>query len=215
MSEREELQTKTVAASGTVAAGEGTAADWRDAVRWYVMYCHHRSEGVARAALESSGMEFFQARSLVVRTVGGRKQKVLRSAIPGYFFARGSYNGLKPYTQGESRVPLSFKLNICDLRGEKYMVVPDREMRNFMTVARAYDQHPQYLSVDDPELHERLRKGVRVRVIGGVFDGYDGMFVQLRRGQRRQLVVVLNGVTAITAKVDPDFVEIVEENTRK
>lgn len=189
-----------------------TFADPRDVVRWYVMYCHHRSESTVCEQFERFGIEFFQAKTYIMRTIGGRKQKVLRSAIPGYIFAHASYNTLKPLTQTNNRVPLSFKLNICDLKGDKFIVVPDHDMHNFMTVAQAYDEHPQYLSINEPRLAEKLRKGLHVRVIGGPFDGYDGKFVQLYRGQRRQLVVVLNGVTAITARVSPDFIEIVDEN---
>lgn len=186
------------------------ACDPHDEVRWYAMYCHHRSESVVCKHFENHGIEYFHAKVLKIVTIGGRKQKVLRSAIPGYVFAHASYNTLKPLTEPGSKVSLSFKLNICDLKGDKFIIVPDRDMRNFITVAEAYDEHPQYISIDEPGLADKLRKGLHVRVIGGSFDGYDGQFVQLRRGQRRQLVVVLNGVTAITARVDPDYVEIVD-----
>jgi len=185
--------------------------DNKDEVRWYVMNCHYRSEPNVCETLTDNGLEFFQAQLVVLKKHNGHKKKVLRSAIPGIFFVHASYNDLKPLTQPECHVRLNFKLNICELKEEKYMVVPDREMRNFMIVARAYDENPQYIPVNEPGLSEKLHKGIHVRIIGGSFDGYDGMFVQLHRGQRRQLIVVLNGITAITAQIDPDFVEVVEE----
>lgn len=185
--------------------------DYKEEVRWYVMCCHYRSETSVREMLNDNKMEFFQAQRLVIKKHNGHKEKVMQSAIPGIFFVHASYNDLKPLTKLECHAHLAFKLNICNLKEEKYIIVPDREMHNFMTVARAYDEHPQYLSIDEPGLNEKLRKGLHVRVIGGPFDGYDGKFVQLCRGQRRQLVVVLDGITAITAKISPDFVEVVEK----
>lgn len=179
--------------------------------KWYVMHRHALSAHKVREKLERLGFTYFQPRSLTLTTVHGRKQKVLKYTLPDYFFIRSTFNKLEPLSKPDEPLRLTFNLNICSGRQNDYLIVPDAQMKNFMLIATAYDENPQYMSLDDEKLRKILKSGVRVRVIGGPFDGYEGHYVQISRGKKRQLVVAIEGVIGITAHVDPDYIEILDE----
>ena len=179
--------------------------------KWYVMHRHALSAHKVREKLRKLEFTYFQPQSLQLETVNGRKQKVLKYTLPDYFFIRSTFRKLEPLSKPDEPLRLTFNLNICSGRQNDYLIVPDVQMRNFMLMATAYDENPQYLSLDDEKLKNTLKSGVRVRVIGGPFDGCEGRYVQISRGKKRQLVVAIEGIIGITAHVDPDFIEILDE----
>ena len=63
-----------------------------------------------------------------------------------------------------------------------------------------------YLDPSEPA----LRKGTRVRIIGGVFAGVEGEFVRVRNDRR--VVVSIDGVMAVaTTFIHPSLVEPIIE----
>ena len=81
------------------------------------------------------------------------------------------------------------------------IIVPDSQMRNFMAVSANYDESLLYF--EPSELN--IRKGARVRITGGLFEGVEGEFVRVRN-------VTIEGVMAVaTTFVHPSLVEPVTE----
>ena len=86
------------------------------------------------------------------------------------------------------------------------IIVPDSQMRNFMAVSANYDESLLYF--EPSELN--IRKGTRVRITGGLFEGVEGEFVRVRNDRR--VVVTIEGVMAVaTTFVHPSLVEPVIE----
>lgn len=97
------------------------------------------------------------------------------------------------------KVPIRY---IMDRETRRPLVVPDRQMHSFIAVAGAYDEQIVYL---DPTIVS-LREGDRVRIVGGVFSGVEGIFIRIK-GDRR-VVVSIEGVMAVaTAFVHPSLIE--------
>ena len=97
------------------------------------------------------------------------------------------------------KVPIRY---IMDRETRRPLVVPDRQMHSFIAVAGAYDEQIVYL---DPSIVS-LREGDRVRIVGGVFSGVEGIFIRIK-GDRR-VVVSIEGVMAVaTAFVHPSLIE--------
>lgn len=87
------------------------------------------------------------------------------------------------------------------------ITIPEVQMRSFIAVAGSHDQQVVYL---DPTTVS-FRKGDRVRVTGGLFEGVEGEFVRVK-GDRR-VVVSIQGVMAIaTAFIHPSLIEPVNLN---
>ena len=111
----------------------------------------------------------------------------------------------KEVIKGERKVrklvPVIHNL-VLDRETRRPLVVPDRQMHSFIAVAGAYDEQIVYL---DPTIVS-LREGDRVRIVGGVFSGVEGIFIRIK-GDRR-VVVSIEGVMAVaTAFVHPSLIE--------
>ena len=56
-----------------------------------------------------------------------------------------------------------------------------------------------------------LAKGTRVRVIGGEFEGYEGVFVKVKGARDRRVVIAIQGVMAVAmATIHPDLIQSIE-----
>lgn len=78
------------------------------------------------------------------------------------------------------------------------MVVPDRQMNDFISVSRMVDDdRVRYLRYD-PFLD---KPGQRVRIVDGNFAGVEGVIKRI--GKNRQVVVMIPGIAAITLSSIP------------
>ena len=95
---------------------------------------------------------------------------------------------------------------IIDRETNRPLIVPDSQMRSFIAISGHHDQALLYLDPSEPA----LRKGTRVRIIGGVFAGVEGEFVRVRNDRR--VVVSIDGVMAVaTTFIHPSLVEPIIE----
>ena len=82
------------------------------------------------------------------------------------------------------------------------IIVPEKEMENFIKVAGTYDEKLIYLNPDPGD----FAQGERVRIIGGAFAGAEGVFVRVK-GDRRVLINVEGLVAVATTFVHPSMIE--------
>lgn len=174
----------------------------KDDVLWYVMRAY-RNENKAEAALSSDwGLPYFIPKRYCIQTCHGKKVKRLVPAIPGMVFVHASREQL---TKFKLRCPflqyVMWKVN----GGLEFITVPDRQMDNFIKVASHTEESVKYYSPE--EVH--LVKGQHIRIVGGAFDGAEGVFVKEKRGRNRRLVVTIQGVTAVSVQVQPECVEVI------
>ena len=88
----------------------------------------------------------------------------------------------------------------------------DHQMRQFIAVAGTYDEHLIFFSPDEVN----LRKGTKVRITGGDFEGYEGVFVKVKGARDRRVVISLQGVIAMAmATLSPDLIEVIEEPKKR
>jgi transcription antitermination factor NusG len=101
---------------------------------------------------------------------------------------------------------------MIDIRNGQKIIVPDDQMRQFIAVAGTYDEHLIFFSPDEVN----LRKGTKVRITGGDFEGYEGVFVKVKGERDRRVVISLQGVIAMAmATISPDLIEVIEEPKKK
>ena len=101
---------------------------------------------------------------------------------------------------------------MIDIRNGQKLIVPDDEMRQFIAVAGTYDEHLIFFSPDEVN----LRRGTKVRITGGDFEGYEGVFVKVKGARDRRVVISLQGVIAMAmATISSDLIEVIEEPKKK
>ena len=107
-------------------------------------------------------------------------------------------------TTAGTQLPIRY---IMDRETNQPITKPETQMRSFIAVSGSHDQQVVYL---DPTTIT-FKKGERVRVTGGLFEGVEGEFVRVK-GDRR-VVVSIQGVMAIaTAFIHPSLIEPVNLN---
>lgn len=186
--------------SGTTANTSGDAM----ARQWFVMRaykCEKRAEEVLGG---ERGLEFFIPKRYVVRTCFGRRQRRLVPAIPGVVFVHASREEILAFKRLHNFLQF---MTVRRLSGEsECLVVPDREMAEFIRVAGRHDERIAYYRPEELD----LERGARVRVVGGAFDGVQGLFVKVRGKRSRRVVVLLERIAAVaTAEIAPELIEVV------
>ena len=84
------------------------------------------------------------------------------------------------------------------------LVVPEKAMEDFITVASSMDEELVYIT----EISPKLKEGQAVRVKEGPFKGVEGKVVRIKKSRR--ILVELPGMLAVaTTFVDPSYLEIV------
>lgn len=73
------------------------------------------------------------------------------------------------------------------------IVVPERQMEQFITVCDSYNEKLVYLNPSEIN----LKKGTPVQILGGPFDGVEGTFIKLEGVRNRRVVVQVSGIAAV------------------
>jgi transcription antitermination factor NusG len=100
------------------------------------------------------------------------------------------------------RLSISSDLYYRDAGDKKIIIVPENQMRNFIAVAGNEKEKIVYLSNEEVN----LQKGVRVRIIGGLFAGVEGTFMRVK-GDKRLVVSIPNLFSVATAYIPSCYVQ--------
>ena len=200
----------------------------QDAARWYVLRTF-KYELQARRDFEWEAQQASASTSDVVASEGGplgfsfewfvpvhwqlerhnvdQPRPQMRPLVASYVFVRtdlerlrrivAKYDYLYPYRPAGR-----------DAVHEYCVWVGDAEMRSFMIVARAYEANRRFYDVRTTDVVQ----GDRVRVVGGVFDGVEGILQKVSRGSNDgEVLVELPGLTRLrTWRIEARYIEILE-----
>ena len=173
---------------------------------WFAMSAPYRRELKAKAFLESKNVEcFVPMRSAVIERRGGIKNRQQVPAIHNLIFVHASKEEIQELKSGKDFLQYMTR----PFNGKNTPItVPDRQMQQFITATQAANEEVVYLQPEEIE----LKKGTKVRVHGGAFDGAEGLFVKVRGKRNRRVVLLIEGVTAVAlAEISPDLIEVIKE----
>ena len=164
--------------------------------KWFVGRTRARQEKKIKLRLNDLGVEnYIPLRSEVHVYAHGRRKKVEVPLLPNLMFIR-----IAP----DDRFALLSQLGalwmqyVVDRFTGSSMVVPDKQVEDFIRLVESKDAT---LSVEDLN----LRKGDRIRVTGGVFNGLEGECLELR-GKKR-VGLRLEGIAALSVEVPTNYLE--------
>lgn len=127
--------------------------------------------------------------------------ELLRELVPAInnlIFVRSTQeriSGLK--RSNEVLEPLRYMMDHTAEEAHVIMTVPDRQMENFMRVATMTDDSVMFL--DEKSIVGK--EGKRVKIIGGVFEGVEGVIRRVKMCKR--VVVELEGVASVAIAFVP------------
>lgn len=183
----------------------------RTEVRWYVLTlpaCHRgaaRTLKQERAWRKNHGDESFEYFAPEYTDAYDGALGARRPLFYNYVFVRASELDI---LQMKSRRPmLNFLRRVADADGGHFPYLSDECMANLKRVAAAYSA-PLPAYAPEPSM---LRRGDRVRIIGGRFDGVEATLLRAPANARDELVVCVdNWMWVPVVHVEPGHYQVLE-----
>lgn len=172
--------------------------------KWFVMRAYKCESKAEERLSDEEGIKYFIPKHYAVRVYHGVKSKRLVPVIPSLVFVRSDRKRLSKFKKENNFIQYVMERTS---NGSEYMIVPDNQMDNFIKVASRPEENLRYFSPEEID----VRKGTPVRIIGGIFDGVEGVFMRTEGVRDRRVVVLLKGVLAVSAKVHPDLIEVLPQ----
>ena len=176
---------------------------------WFAIRVTYNRELKVKADLDARGIKNFVPMQYRREERNGQMVKRLVPSVHNLIFIHIEPSKMKEYKM-TTDLPIRYIMNRETNGSRKPITVPDREMENFIKVAGTYDEKLIYLNPDPGDFAE----GERVRIIGGMFAGTEGIFVRLK-GDRRVLVNVPGVVAVATTYVHMSMIEKITDPDTK
>ncbi len=176
-----------------------------DSQVWFAMSAPYRNEFKAKTLLDEKGIEnYLPCRYRIITNRSGRKVRKLEPVISNLLFARATRERIQEVKTG---VPY-LQYRTCPIDGRNVpIVVPDRQMEQFIAVCETHNENLIYLQPDEVD----IARGTPVRIIGGAFDGVEGVFVKVKGVRAKRVVVHIEGIAVATAEVEPQYIEVIKK----
>lgn len=162
-------------------------------LQWFAMRVTYNRALKVKESLDSQQIENFVPLQYQYVMRGDKPVRRLLPSVPNLIFIRMTLPAMKDFKR-VTTLPIRY---FMDKETNAPVIVPDRQMKNFMAVAGTNDEHLVYL---DP-VAVKLKRGDRVRVTGGLFAGLEGEFMRIN-GDRR-VVVCIPGIVAVATAFIP------------
>lgn len=173
-------------------------------VLWYAMRVPYRNELKVQLKLQEKGIETFVPKRRKIVKKRGKTSYELMPAVNNLIFVHSSLSVIKGLKQ--EILNLQYLINKSEGESVK-IVVRDDEMQRFIRVVENFEEEITYLSPEEVN----IEKGTRVRIIGGNFDGVEGIFVKVKGKRNKKVVVMLDKLLAVVmAEVDLDLIEVIK-----
>ena len=172
---------------------------------WYAMSAPYSRELKAKAALDELHIECYVPMRYELVQKGRLKKRILVPAIHNLIFVHALRSRIN-----EVKRKIDYLQYRTTVKGGKNVpiVVPPKQMDDFRRVCESENEKVEVLLPGNV----RLTKGTPVRIVGGEWDGVEGVFARLAGHRSRCVVVEIPMVASVaTATISPDQIEIVEE----
>ena len=164
-----------------------------DPKSWFPMRVTYSREMKVKVELDRLEIENFVPMTYkLVCENDGNLHRELVPAINNLIFVRSTQERISELKlSNEVLEPLRYMIDRTAERAHVIMTVPDRQMENFLRVAKVTDDSVMFLD----ETSVVGKEGKRVRIMGGVFEGVEGVIRRVKRCKR--VVVELEGVASV------------------
>ena len=166
---------------------------------WFPMRVTYSRELKVKAELDRLKIENFIPMTYQVMDADTEHpHRELVPAINNLIFVHSTQERISYLKQkNEVLEPLRYILDQTAEKAHTIMTVKDRQMENFMRVASMTDNSVMFLN-DDCVLG---KEGKHVQIIGGVFEGVEGVIRRVKRCKR--VVVELKGIAGVAIAFVP------------
>lgn len=164
----------------------------KNTVAWYVLRVTYQREITASKALEELQIEHYvpTVRTRIRNEKGVAIGWKTEPLVHNYIFIYDTYENILRIKQGKLDY-LRFMMAKDPKTGESVpQYVPDKQMADFIKVVHAMGFKPV-----DPDID--LKKGDRVRVLTGPFEGVEGIYIKMPNRHEKRVVIKILGIAAV------------------
>ena len=170
---------------------------------WFAMRVTYRREQSVYNQLTELGLKCFLPMQYCLQTKRGQKKRVLVPVVHNLLFVNS-----KPSVLQDIKQSIPHLQYITDSRSHAKIVVPEDQMQRFIAVAGTYNEQLTYVRPEEVN----FKRGSKVRISGGEFEGMEGTFVKIKGSRDKRVVVSIEGVVAVAlATIHPDLIELIPE----
>ena len=159
----------------------------REKKLWYAIRVTYNRELKVKEELDGRGITNFVPMQYRREERNGVMVKRLVPSVHNLIFINLTPTEMKEYRQ-TTAMPVRYMM---DPETRKPITVPDNQMENFIKVAGTYEEKLIYLNPEPGD----FSNGEHVRIIGGPFEGAEGIFVRIKRDRR--VLISIPGVVAV------------------
>ncbi len=171
---------------------------------WFVMRDLKRSNAKLPAyrLLAEREVQVFTPMTVRLRVERGKTIRKELPFISDLLFVRSNRKILDPIV---SEIPtLQYRWSRGSYR--EPMIVDEESMQRFISAVKATDTPKYYLPEEiTPSMHGR-----RIRIVGGILNGYEGKLLNTRGSKVKRLLVELPSLVAVGIDVGPEYVQFIE-----
>ncbi len=176
---------------------------------WFVLKTIFSSEMKVKVLLDERGIENFIPMCYKIKVVKHKKEKKLLPAINDLIFVHSTKKEIEDF---KADILLNYNYSTYFLTRKegtkrKIEIVPNKQMEEFIKVASHYDDDIVYFAPEEIE----LKKGTKVRIVGGIFDGVEGTLLRVKGKKHKRIVLQIPGLSVATSYVTPDLIEIIKD----
>ncbi|MCR5037671.1 MAG: UpxY family transcription antiterminator [Bacteroidales bacterium] len=164
----------------------------KNAIAWYVLRVTYQREISASERLNELGIENYvpTLRTRVRNDKGVAIGWKTEPLVHNYIFVHDSYSNILAVKHGKlEHLRFMMGKDSEDLNSVP-QYVPDKQMQDFMKVVRTMGSKPVDPNID-------LRKGDKVRILTGPFEGVEGIYIKMPNRHEKRVVVKVLGIAAV------------------
>lgn len=185
---------------GLSASGQCNSTDIADEEKhWYALRVTYAREMKVQRHFDKIGIRSYIPMRKAERTVFGKRIKRYVPVIHNLIFVHAGTSRMKEI-KSDPTLPIRY---IMDRESRSPIIVPDKQMDDFIRVSRSEDEHIDFISPDAVSIKE----GDRVRVTGGPFAGIEGRYIRYK-GHSKVAIAIEGIMTVLTAFVPLKYIEI-------
>lgn len=172
---------------------------------WFALRIFYNRVDPLKETLDNAAIRYFYPMRLVEKSTDGGFVYAQEPLIKPLIFIKSSFDDLTMIRKKHSGSVSPY----YDLRTRKPVVIPEEQKERFISLCSIKDSGLEYLGEDVPQCHQ----GDKVRVIDGIFKGYEGHIKRIRHDRR--LIVSVAGVAVFATRfIPPAFLEKIEDNNK-
>jgi transcription antitermination factor NusG len=178
-------------------------------ILWYVLFASNGKAAKIKHYLDIASIEHFFPTYYKDKKIRGseRCKRVTLPLLGNIIFAKSSKCILDPVLKkAKLQLSITSDLYYRDFGDKRAIIIPENQMQNFIVVAGNDKEPVIYLANDEVN----LKKGVKVRITGGVFTGIEGVFIRIK-GDKRLVVSIPQLFSVATAFIPSCYVQTIDE----